>query len=316
MIEVTHQERLALLVLCGLMTAGAAARIVSHRDDARDRLSITAEAADSLNPRTSGSLVAGVERELALSRVRATPLRDGERIDPNLAPPEQLARLPGVGPALADRIVSHRTEHGPFRTLGDLRSVPGIGPAMLARIGPRIALPADDGWGGATSAALDVNHATAAELEALPGVGPALAGRIVGHRDQHGPFRSLGDLGAVPGVGPAMLARIGPLVTLPAGRADRISVGAGREARGVARGVPAAPAGGARPGGNSPPIDLNRATAAELEALPGVGPALAGRIVADRAARGPFRSWSELERVSGIGPRLRERIQSVGRLGG
>ena len=50
------------------------------------------------------------------------------------------------------------------------------------------------------------------------------------------------------------------------------------------------------------PIDLNRATASELEALPSVGPALAGRIVALRESRGGLRSVQELDDVKGIGP--------------
>jgi competence ComEA-like helix-hairpin-helix protein len=49
-------------------------------------------------------------------------------------------------------------------------------------------------------------------------------------------------------------------------------------------------------------IDVNRAGAAELETLPGIGPVLAARIVAERERRGPFRSVDDLRRVSGIGP--------------
>jgi competence protein ComEA len=50
------------------------------------------------------------------------------------------------------------------------------------------------------------------------------------------------------------------------------------------------------------PIDLNRATAAEFEALPGVGPATAAAIVGDRDRNGPFASVDDLDRVPGIGP--------------
>lgn len=50
------------------------------------------------------------------------------------------------------------------------------------------------------------------------------------------------------------------------------------------------------------PLDLNAATADELESLPGVGQALAARIVAERTARGRFRSLEDLARVPGIGP--------------
>lgn len=48
-------------------------------------------------------------------------------------------------------------------------------------------------------------------------------------------------------------------------------------------------------------VNLNRATAAELDALPGVGPSTAEKIVADREANGPFRTVEDLKRVSGIG---------------
>ncbi len=56
----------------------------------------------------------------------------------NEASAEELQRLPGVGPALAARILEYRQRRGPFRTLADLDSVPGIGPAVLARLGPLV----------------------------------------------------------------------------------------------------------------------------------------------------------------------------------
>jgi competence ComEA-like helix-hairpin-helix protein len=57
-------------------------------------------------------------------------------------------------------------------------------------------------------------------------------------------------------------------------------------------------------------IDPNRASAPELERLPGIGPALAGRIVEDRDRRGAFSSPEALLRVPGIGPRILERIRA------
>jgi competence protein ComEA len=48
-------------------------------------------------------------------------------------------------------------------------------------------------------------------------------------------------------------------------------------------------------------LDLNRASADELEGLPGIGPNTAQRILEDRRTRGPFRKPSDLTRVKGIG---------------
>ncbi|GAB4400832.1 MAG: hypothetical protein Kow00123_09360 [Anaerolineales bacterium] len=59
------------------------------------------------------------------------------------------------------------------------------------------------------------------------------------------------------------------------------------------------------------PLNLNTATAAELEQLPGIGPALAARIVQYRQEHGPFRTVDALLLVSGIGPSTLERIRNL-----
>lgn len=56
-------------------------------------------------------------------------------------------------------------------------------------------------------------------------------------------------------------------------------------------------------------VDLNHATAAQLDALPGIGPVLAGRIAEYRSHHGPFANADELLAVRGIGPRLLERLR-------
>jgi competence protein ComEA len=71
--------------------------------------------------------------------------------------------------------------------------------------------------------------------------------------------------------------------------------------------VPARGGAGAADGaGGAPsptaPLDLNTANADQLDALPGVGPATAQKIIDYRQAHGPFRSMDELEGVPGIGP--------------
>ncbi|MDT8435438.1 MAG: helix-hairpin-helix domain-containing protein [Gemmatimonadota bacterium] len=133
---------------------------------------------------------------------------------------------------------------------------------------------------------LDPNFADAVELRRLPGLGPAKAEAIVRDRRARGPFRFLEDLERVPGLGTTTVTRLAPHLALT------------RRPPGV----------DSTPG----PVDLNRASADDLAGLPGVGPAIARRIVAHRARR-PFRSVDELLDVAGIGPvtleKLRTRVQ-------
>ncbi|MEM0913646.1 MAG: helix-hairpin-helix domain-containing protein [Planctomycetota bacterium] len=56
-------------------------------------------------------------------------------------------------------------------------------------------------------------------------------------------------------------------------------------------------------------LSINIASAGELEALPGVGPALASAIVAHRDVDGPFANPAALQAVSGIGPKTAARVE-------
>jgi competence ComEA-like helix-hairpin-helix protein len=60
------------------------------------------------------------------------------RLDLNRATPADLAALPGIGPALAARIVEYRQAVGPFPRVEALRGVPGIGPKRYERIAPHL----------------------------------------------------------------------------------------------------------------------------------------------------------------------------------
>lgn len=73
----------------------------------------------------------------------------------------------------------------------------------------------------------------------------------------------------------------------------------------------AAPSGGETAPPGSPGFDINRATAAEWDELPGIGPSKAQAIVEDRERNGPFRSIDDLARVRGIGPKLLERLREA-----
>lgn len=80
----------------------------------------------------------------ATSQVQQGPLRatkpplQPHSININTATKEQLVLLPGIGEAYADRIILHREDFGPFRTVDDLVNVKGIGKKTLERLRPYI----------------------------------------------------------------------------------------------------------------------------------------------------------------------------------
>jgi competence ComEA-like helix-hairpin-helix protein len=75
------------------------------------------------------------------SRLPAVPSCPDLPLRLNDASVQELQCLPGIGPGLAARIVSHRTAHGPFGEVKELQQVPGFGPARLARLAPLLRAP-------------------------------------------------------------------------------------------------------------------------------------------------------------------------------
>jgi competence protein ComEA len=70
----------------------------------------------------------------------------------------------------------------------------------------------------------------------------------------------------------------------------------------------------AKPGGVAKPagkVDINHATAEELDALPGVGPSTAAKIVSEREANGPYKSVEDLMRVPGIGAKKLDALKDL-----
>lgn len=146
-----------------------------------------------------------------------------------------------------------------------------------------------------TAGIIDLNYADAVILKQLPGVGPQLADRIVDHRTRNGPFGKVEDLQTVQGIGPATLERLKHFVVVT----GMMPPAPQREMQPLRSGPKATPV-------NS--IDLNLASVQELMTLPGIGPALAGRIIEDRQNHGPFQSVNDLSRIRGIKAKTIEKL--------
>jgi competence protein ComEA len=218
----TRDERRAVLFLGAVAALGGLLRVV--------RSGAAAPGESLVAPEIAGE---DLVRQAALARRAqelARPLRAGERVDVDRASPEEIERLPGIGPELARRIVADREAHGPFGSLEVLARVHGVGPGALRLLrdvasfsgvatpvapgSPAPALSATSAPAALPPAAacpsppLPLNRATAAELACLPGLGPVLASRIVADRDSRGPFREVKDLERVPGFGARRVARL------------------------------------------------------------------------------------------------------------
>ncbi|MDE7263021.1 MAG: helix-hairpin-helix domain-containing protein [Oscillospiraceae bacterium] len=88
--------------------------------------------------RQAAAVAPGTDYTISTQRQAAEPVTpeppepEGP-IDINTAGADELQKLTGIGPALAQRIIDYRTEHGPFQSVEELLEVKGIGEANLAK---------------------------------------------------------------------------------------------------------------------------------------------------------------------------------------
>lgn len=140
---------------------------------------------------------------------------------------------------------------------------------------------------------IDADRATAQELTRLPRVGLALARRIVADRDSQGSFGSLEGLDRVSGIGPGLLRVVGPYLSFS---------GAAGQQGGLLPRFPAAP---------PPLLNVNSASAAELERLPLIGASRALAIVGWRERHGSFKNVEDLVLVPGVSRRMADAIRHL-----
>ncbi len=82
---------------------------------------------------------AGVETSLGrLPERQSVTVADVAHVDINRGSTEDLQRVPGIGPVLAERVIRYRQENGNFSSIRDIQNVKGIGAKRFARFEPYI----------------------------------------------------------------------------------------------------------------------------------------------------------------------------------
>jgi competence protein ComEA len=168
------------------------------------------------------------------------------RVNVNSADLETLQTLPGVGPAIAQRIIDGR----PYKSYSDLEKVKGLSKSKVDAMKGQVTfgsttaksgkttksgssksaessvnkttsdntstkpLPPTGKSAATTGGRININTATAEELDALPGIGPTKAQAIIDYRNQNGTFKSIDDIKNVKGIKEGEFSKIQDRITV------------------------------------------------------------------------------------------------------
>lgn len=189
----------------------------------------------------------------------------------NKCAPEALQAFPGVGSVLSRRIISRR----PYSSLDELVGVQGVSRVVMRMLRQRSSVAERQPVENQVSVPmdedrLDLNSCDEAALRELPGIGAALARRIVSAR----PFKDVDAVLNIKGIGPSNFPPLRAIMTI------RSRVPVERS-------------------------DVNVCSPQSLQRLPGIGLALATRVISGR----PYAHWDDLLEIKGVGPALLERMR-------
>ncbi len=256
----------------------------------------------------------------------ATAHKSCTPIEINLADSSDFEALPAIGPVLARRIIRYRQKIGQFKSIQQFRKVWGIDTIFdqiagclyidSALVADNSELTDNDNNSAAKTktAAMaavfrppavpqDINKVTAEQLIAS-GIAPEkLCKRLIKYRDKAGGFRKMADLKRLYGIDNEILSRFERYYFVAA---DSVTTGKTSALSNIPNEMPSSPSEINFHTHNTQVrriavVDLNVADSAALEALPGLGPVLSGRIIATRNALGGcFHQVEELVMIKGM----------------
>lgn len=137
------------------------------------------------------------------------PRKQQQKFDLNLADTTQLKSIYGIGPVIARRIITYRTNLGGFIAFDQLREVWGLDSTVVTRLTEKTVIAADF-----TPNKLAINHCSEQELARHPYLRTKLARAIVNYRLQHGNFTSVDDLKKINIMEEKVFLRIKPYINL------------------------------------------------------------------------------------------------------
>ncbi|MDX9761930.1 MAG: helix-hairpin-helix domain-containing protein [Desulfomonilia bacterium] len=247
----------------------------------------------------------------------AQPMQQGamDLVNINTASEQELQQVPGMDPSLAQSIVQYRQTNGPFDSVNDLTQIQVMDDQKLKGM-----------KGYLTAEKLNINTAKAEDLQKVPGMDQPLAQSIIQYREANGPFESVDDLTKVQGMNDQKLQSVQNYLTaekinINTASAEEMQIVPGmdqslaqniveyRQANGPfgsvdelsqVQGIDDQKLQSIQEHLTADKIDLNTASAEELQIIPGVDQSLAQNIVEYRQANGPFGSVDDLSQVSGI----------------
>lgn len=242
------------------------------------------------------------------------------KVNVNTADLSTLETLPGVGATTAQRIIDSR----PYKSLSDLEKVKGLSKSKVEAMQDQITLgstssksktskatnstehAASKSSSTATGGRVNVNTADLATLETLPGVGPTVAQRIIDGR----PYSNITDLEAVKGLGKTKADALEDQVTFGStstksksskSTSKQTTTGNGRaEPADNSTPLPATGRSSTGQSNSGETVNINTASAEQLDTLYGIGPTKAQAIIDYRNEHGRFQSIEDIMKVNGI----------------